>query len=58
MVRMYRRKTERQSWPEDSLWNAIDAIIKKEMLYHKAVTHTYGGEKSGSLSRKLSTNEE
>lgn len=39
VMRVYKRKTDRQSWSEDSMKAAIEAYLSREFGYLRAATH-------------------
>nr|CAI5854507.1 unnamed protein product [Callosobruchus analis] len=51
MVRNYKRKTERGNWSEQSMKNAVNAVVKREMGY-KLAAKTYSVPQT-TLERKV-----
>lgn len=50
MVRTYKRKTERQGWTNESMQNAIEAVISGAMGYQKAAD-SFGVPRSTLVDR-------
>lgn len=51
MVRTYKKKTNRGNWSKESMLNAVDKVLSKEMGYRKAALQ-YGVPQT-TLERKV-----